>query len=138
MTKQKTIPQKMTVSEFLSKIENNKRVGEAKIIIKIMKSITGKKAVMWGPSIIGFGRYEYKYDSGHEGTAPLVGFSPRKTKHVFYVLTNFKNQDKLLEKLGKHKTGKVCLYINKLEDIELSILEKIIECSYKDAVKKHL
>jgi len=90
---------------------------------------------MWGPSIIGFGSNHYKYESGHEGDLPLISFSPRKQKMVFYALTKFKGQSQLLEKLGKHKTGSVCLYIIKLADVDLEILEQILVACWNHAVE---
>lgn len=99
-----------------------------------MKEITGIEAKMWGPSIIGFGSYHYKYDSGHEGDAPLIGFSPRKTS--LYVLNNFENQKILLGKLGKYKTGKVCLYINKLSDVKMDVLTQIIQACWNREQKR--
>ena len=85
---------------------------------------------MWGPSIIGFGSYHYKYESGREGDAPLLGFSPRKQNLVLYVLNNFEGQDALLQKLGKHKTGRICLYINKLADVDMEIFEEILTSAW--------
>ena len=86
---------------------------------------------MWGPSIIGFGSYHYKYDSGHEGDAPLLAFSPRKAKHVFYILCNLKSQEAIIQNLGKYKTGKGCLYINKLADVDMHVLEELIITTWK-------
>jgi hypothetical protein len=90
-----------------------------------MERITGEPARMWGPSIIGFGSYHYKYDSGHEGTACRLGFSPRKAELVLYVLTGEAEQEAQLVRLGKHKTGKACLYVKKLADVDMDVLEEI-------------
>jgi len=137
MTELKTKPTIESVSEFINAIPNEKKRNDGFIILDIMKSVTKLEPKMWGPSIIGFGSYHYKYDSGHEGDAPLSAFSPRKQKLVLYVLTKFDKQQELLLKLGKHTTGKVCLYINKLEDINLETLEKIIAASWNHVKCKY-
>lgn len=92
----------------------------------MMEEITGEKPVMWGPSIIGFGTYHYTYESGHEGDACIAGFSPRKANLVIYLTSGFADKNELVEKLGKHKASKSCLYINKLSDIDLSVLEQLV------------
>lgn len=92
---------------------------------------------MWGSSIIGFGSYHYKYDSGREGDMPMVGFSPRKQSLTLYLMTDFDTHQNLLNKLGKHKTSKACLYINKLEDIDIKVLQKLITQSYQQTMKKY-
>ena len=102
-----------------------------------MKKITGLEPKMWGTSIIGFGNYHYKYDSGREGDFFKVGFSPRKTSMTYYVMSGFPEYEDLLEKLGKHKLGKSCLYINKLEKINIDILEEILKSSFKAMQKKY-
>lgn len=91
----------------------------------MMERITGHEPKMWGPSIIGFGSYHYRYDSGHEGTACRLGFSPRKAQLVLYVLTESEGEAELLARLGKHKIGKCCLYINKLADVDMDVLETL-------------
>ncbi len=133
----KTKPTDQSVYEYISLIENETRRNDGIKILEMMSNITQLKPHMWGPSIIGFGSYHYKYESGHEGDAPLTAFSPRKANLVLYVLTNFKNQQLLLEKLGKHKTGKICLYINKLTDVNIEILEKIISESWTKVKAKY-
>jgi len=102
-----------------------------------MQEITGEEPKMWGPSIIGFGEYHYRYASGHEGDAALVGFSPRKQNLTLYLMGCYvnpedKTYDELFSRLGKHKTGKSCLYINKLSDVDLDVLLDLIRRSYKD------
>jgi len=134
MAELKIKPTSESVNEFINAILNEKKRNDAFLILDIMKRVTKIEPKMWGTSIIGFGDYHYKYDSGHEGDAALLGFSPRKQKLVLYVLTKFEKQQELLLNLGKHTTGKVCLYLNKLEDINLEILEKIIVASW-DHVK---
>jgi len=103
----------------------------------MMKKVTGDKPKMWGPTIIGFGEYHYKYESGREGDMLNVGFSPRKASMVLYVMGSISEDDPLRKKLGKYKTGKACLYVNKLEDVDMKILEKIIAKSYKATKKKY-
>lgn len=131
----KTIPTKTSVTAFINAVENETRRRDAKTILAMMKKITGEKAKMWGPSIIGFGKYHYKYDSGREGDMLLVGFSPRKANIVLYVLGSIKDSDPILKRLGKFKRGKSCLYINKLEDVDQKVLEKLVEKSYKTTKK---
>jgi len=127
------IPMKLSnknALEFINNIENETRKKDGNSLLEIMSRITKYEAKIWGPSIIGFGNYVHKYDSGRETKLPLSSFSPRKSSLVLYILNGFDNQQKLLEKLGKHKTGNICLYINKLVDIDLAILENMIKSSY--------
>lgn len=127
----KTKPQKTSVAAFLNAVDNDVRRQDAKVIAKMMAKITGKKAVMWGGSIVGYGSYHYKYKTGREGDWMITGFSPRKANLVVYIMAGFRQYDALMAKLGKYKTGKSCLYINKLDDIDLSVLEKLISESVK-------
>ena len=110
----------------MNKVENEMKRNDSFKLIEIFKSITGFEPKMWGPTIIGFGNYHYKYDSGHEGDAPLAGFSPRKDSLVVYIATEFENRELLLSQLGKHKSSKSCVYVKKLSDIDLKILETMI------------
>jgi hypothetical protein len=126
MYEQKTKPTELSVQSFVEKVADAPVREDCLALIRMMKKITGSEPKMWGPSIIGFGQYHYKYVSGHEGDICMVGFSPRKQNISLYVLAGFAGQDKLLEKIGKHKAGKGCLYIKKLEDIDQDILEKLI------------
>ena len=137
MAEQKTKPTNADVLKFIEKAPADKKRQDALIVLDLIAGITGLEPIMWGPSIIGFGSYHYKYESGHEGDAALIGFSPRKVKMVLYVLTGFRGQEELLAKLGKHKTGKVCLYINKLDDVNLDILEEIITNAFNHMSKVH-
>lgn len=114
------------VIEFIEKVENIKKRKDAYDLLDIFSEVTGFEAKMWGSSIIGFGSYHYVYESGHEGNAPLVGFSPRKAKISLYFTMGEKERETLLESLGKHTTGKVCVYINKFADINVDILKKLI------------
>ncbi len=126
MTELKTKPTDASVEEFLNNVENPRRKQDGKALLEIMKRITKELPKMWGSSIIGFGSYKYRYASGREGTWPKVGFSPRKRNLSIYILPNLEAYSELLTQLGKHKTGKSCIYINKLEDINQDVLEKII------------
>lgn len=135
--KLKTAVNNASVSAFLNAVENDQKRKDAKSVLKMMRDITGAKAKMWGPSIIGFGMYTYKYDSGREGDMLKVGFSPRKNALTFYVLAGFPKRDELLSKLGKYKTSKSCLYIKKLEDIDEAILKEMIKESWEYMTAKY-
>jgi len=135
-TKAKTTETTKSVSSFVKSIEYKQRQKDCLAIIGIMEKQTGFDARMWGPSIIGFGSYHYKYESGHEGDAPLVGFSPRKAEFALYI-ANFDGKEELLKKFGKHKTAKSCVYIKKLEDIDIAVLKKLTAGSVKHYQSKY-
>ncbi len=136
MAELKTKPTDEDVTRFLNAIPDEKKRKDSFTILNMMREVTGLEPVFWVGNIIGFGKYHYKYASGHEGDAGLIGFSPRKQNLALYILTGFDDQAALLEKLGKHKTGKVCLYINKLDDVHLPVLRKMILKSYKHMKKQ--
>ena len=119
-----------SVLEFMNSVQSKSRKKDGFVIIEMMCKITNLEPQIWGPSIIGFGSYVHHYSSGRETKLPLVSFSPRKQHLVLYVLNGFENQEKMLNGLGKHKKGNICLYINKLADVNLKILEKIIASAY--------
>jgi hypothetical protein len=125
----KTIPTPVDPVEFVSLLENEKRKQDAEKLLTIFNSVTGMQPVMWGGSMIGYGSYDYTYDSGRSGTFFRVGFSPRKQNLSLHLLPDVNAFDELLSKLGKFKTGRSCLYINKLEDIDEQVLEKLIAAS---------
>jgi len=125
MAEIKTKATEVSVDDFIGAIDNPQRREDAQKVRALFARLTGEPAKMWGPTIIGFGSYHYKYDSGHEGVMCRMGFSPRKAELVLYVLTGFAGQQALLARLGKHKTGKVCLYIKKLPDVDETVLEEI-------------
>jgi hypothetical protein len=127
MAKNKTIETEASVFEFLETIKDEKRRNDCSGIIDLITEHSGLEPKMWGPNIIGFGSYHYKYDSGHEGDAPLVGIASRTTAIVFYLSANFEERDVLLQSLGKHKTEKSCVYIKGLEDIDTAVLIKIVK-----------
>ena len=122
MADNKTQTTKLSVAGFIDTLTDPARRADAKALVKLMQSASGEKPKMWGPSIIGFGSYHYKYESGREGDMPLIGFSPRKAAHVLYGLHG-SSDSKVLAKLGKHTTGKGCLYIKKLADVDQKVLE---------------
>ncbi|MHA6481891.1 DUF1801 domain-containing protein [Paenibacillus sp. strain BS8-2] len=118
-----------SVIEFIEAIENPKKREDAYRLLELHEETTGFEAKMWGPSIIGFGSYHYKYDSGHEGVAPLAGFSPRKAKLSLYLAPDEPNREEMLSELGKHTSGASCVYVNKLADIDLDVLKRMIVAS---------
>lgn len=127
MAEQKTKPTKVSIAAYLAKIPDEGRRKDCKALVKLMTRATGEKPVMWGPSIVGFGKYHYKYASGHEGDTCIAGFASRKTDLTLYNMGGgFAGHEALMKKLGKHKSGKGCLYIKKLADIDLDVLETLI------------
>jgi hypothetical protein len=126
MAENKTKPTKVSVASFIAAVPDETRRKDAKTLVKLMQTATGEKPVMWGPSIVGFGTYHYKYDSGREGDMPLICFSPRKPAMVLYVNTGFKGGDALLAKLGKHTGSKTCIYVKNLADLDAAILERLV------------
>lgn len=132
MAENKTKPTEVSPTSFIESVENPERQADALVLLEIMTRVSGCEAKMWGPSIIGFGRYHYKYESGREGEHLMIGFSPRKANLVLYIMPGYDDIEEPLERLGKHKLGKSCLYINKLADIDLTVLEEIVS----DAVAK--
>jgi hypothetical protein len=129
MAKLKTQQTKQSVEKFLDKVADEGVRDDCHALSALMEKITGSAPKMWGPSIVGFGQYHYKYPSGHEGDSCLTGFSPRKPSISLYVMGGFPGREALLEKLGKHKGGKGCLYIKRLEDVDWKILESLIRKS---------
>ena len=126
MAKNKTTETENSVTDFINAIPDETKRNDAFELLKIIHETTLFEPKMWGPSIIGFGSYHYKYESGHEGDAPLVGFSPRKDAVSLYLNSVFENKDELLSKFGKYKAGKSCIYIKKLTDIDIEILKQMI------------
>jgi hypothetical protein len=135
MAENKTKPTKTSVKEFIAAIENDARRDAARTLLKTFEKATRWKAQMWGPTIVGFGAYHYTYESGHSGSICVVGFSPRKANLVIYVF-DFPGKADLLQKLGKHKGGlKQCLYLNRLADVDLAVLEKILKAGVAETKK---
>ena len=129
MAETKTKPTEVSVDDFLAAVAHPVRRADGKALRDMMTLVTGEPAVMWGPSIVGFGAYHYRYATGHEGDSPRVGFSPRSANLVLYV-GGFPEYEALLAKLGKHKRSKACLYLGKLADVDLAVLEGIIRRTY--------
>lgn len=129
MSEPKTKKNDAFVLDFLNAVEHDKRREDSLRMLEIMKDVTGEEAVMWGPSIVGFGSYHYVYESGREGDWMLTGFSPRKQALTLYIMSGFSRFDELMEKLGTFKTGKSCLYVKNLEDIDESVLRELIKAS---------
>lgn len=125
----KTVPTEQSVVEFLEAVPMEARRRDGREILAIMQRITGEEPVMWGPSIVGFGRYHYKYESGREGDFMLTGFSPRKTALTLYIMPGFSEYGDLMRRLGKYKTGRSCLYLKSLGDVDGGVLEEIIRRS---------
>jgi Domain of unknown function (DU1801) len=126
MAVNKTKPTKLSVAGFIGGLTDPARRADAKALVKVMQSAAGEKPKMWGPSIIGFGSYHYQYESGREGDMPVIAFSPRKAATVLYGMTGFSEAAALLAKLGKHTTGKGCLYIKKLAEVDQHVLETLV------------
>jgi hypothetical protein len=135
-TNQKTIETGQTVSSFVDTVEDAQRRQDCQSLIDLMEEVSGCKAKMWGAGIIGFGYYHYQYDSGREGDAPLVGFSPRKTEFALYI-ANFEGKNDLLRNFGKHKAGKGCVYVKRLVDIETNILKLLVSGSVSHYREKY-
>jgi hypothetical protein len=131
MSEQKTKPTAASVQEFLEAVPDEKKRADAFAVCKLMTEVTGQEPVLWGPSIVGFGRYHYVYASGHSGDAPLTGFSPRKTALTLYIMGGFDNYDELMAKLGKYTMGKACLYLKRLSDVDQKVLRDLIAGSYR-------
>jgi len=137
MAELKTKRNKGDVDAFLDSVGNEKRRQDSFTVLELMKQVTGKKPEMWGDSIVGFGSYHYKYASGREGNWFLVGFSPRAQNLTLYIMAGFDTYETLLGKLGKHTTGKSCLYIKRLEDVDMDVLKELVRRSVEHMEKAH-
>lgn len=131
MSELKTKPTLMEPKNFIDGLSDEKKRNDADALLTIMSDITQQKPTMWGDSLIGFGQYKYQYASGRKGEWFRVGFSPRKQNITLYIMNGFSQYQHLLERLGKHKTGKSCLYINKLSDIDVDVLKQMIALSFQ-------
>ena len=123
----KTQPTDVSPADFIASVEHDRRREDGEVLLKWFEEVTGYTPRMWGPSLIGYGRYHYKYDSGREGDMLITGFSPRKANLVMYIMPGYRDMGEKLARLGKHKLGKSCLYINKLADIDMDVLREIVE-----------
>ena len=126
MAENKTKATTSSVGAYVDTLIDPTRRSDAKVLVQLMKRVSGEKPTMWGASIVGFGSYHYRYDSGREGDMPLIGFSPRKAANVLYSMLGSSEAEALLAKLGKHTTGKGCLYIKRLADADTTVLESLI------------
>ena len=137
MAENKTKETRASVATFLNAVDDPRKRADAKKVAAMMRRATGENAKMWGSSLIGYGKYHYKYDSGREGDFMLTGFSPRKQNLSIYIMPGFDEFGALMKKLGKFKTGKSCLYINKLDDVDEKVLEQLITRSVKVMRKRY-
>ena len=131
MAELKTKPTKQSVSAFINSVPDEQRRKDCQAVLELMSKVTKAKPEMWGTSIVGFGRFHYKYASGREGDWMLTGFSPRKGDLTLYVMSGFQGVPELMAQLGKYKTGKSCLYIRKLADVDMKVLKKVVEAGVK-------
>jgi hypothetical protein len=138
MAEAKTKLTEQTAESFLNKFEDEAVRSDGFALIELMQKATGQPPKMWGPAIIGFGSYHFKYDSGREGDICTVGFSPRKGKFALYVLAGFPEQEALLAQIGKYKAEGGCLYIKKMSEVDLSVLENLVKLSFEFKTEKHL
>lgn len=136
-TEMKTVPTGVEVDRFISSVGDERQREDARAICTMMTRLSGHPAAMWGPSIIGFGTYRYRYESGREGEMCRVGFSPRKGQTVIYLIDGYAGKDAQLAKLGKHKIGKSCLYIKKLSEVDQIVLEAMIADSLAYMAKQY-
>jgi hypothetical protein len=136
MAELKTKVNEASVNKFLNSVADKQKREDSFVILELMKKITKYEPKMWGSSIVGFGAYHYKYESGREGDICLIGFSPRKQNLTLYIMSGFSKYADLMKKLGKYKTGKACLYINKLDDIDMKVLKELINESVKTLKNK--
>ncbi len=133
----KTRPTDASVGDYIAAIADPDRAGDCRSLVRLMTRITKKKPVMWGPSIVGFDSYHYRYESGREGDACLMGFSYRKPELAIYVVAGFEGAGQMLESLGRHRTSKVCLYVKRLSDIDLEVLESLLRHSATEIRRRY-
>ncbi|MBX3464744.1 MAG: DUF1801 domain-containing protein [Planctomycetes bacterium] len=137
MAENKTKPTRASVANHLAARANAEQLADCRTLIRLLRKVTGKPPRMWGPSIVGHGSYRYRYDSGRTGEACLTGFAIRGRELVLYVATETKEQQSLLARLGKHRTGKVCLYFKRLADLDLAVLERLVANSVADVQRRY-
>ncbi len=129
MAAAKTMPTDASVEDYLNSVPDEAKRQDSFALLELMEEVTGEKAVMWGDSIVGFGTYHYVYASGREGDWPVTGFAPRKQALTLYIMAGFDQYDELLSRLGKHRTGKSCLYIKRLSDVDVDVLRELVAAS---------
>jgi hypothetical protein len=139
MSEQKTRPTDVTVGDHLAAIEDGARRADCETLVEVMTRLTGCPPVMWGPSIVGFDRYHYRYASGHEGDACIVGFASGRRHLTLYLAPGFENEETrgLLARLGTHSTGKGCLYLKRLADVRMPVLEELVEMTVVEMRRRH-
>lgn len=137
MAENKTKPTDVSVAEHLAAIADEARRADCATLDKLMRKVTRHKPRMWGPTIVGYGRYKYTYESGHSGESCLAGFAPRKGDISIYFFPEYPDRDALLARLGKHKMGKACLYVRRLSDIDLSVLEQMVSASVGEIKRRY-
>ncbi|MCL4841235.1 MAG: DUF1801 domain-containing protein [Bryobacteraceae bacterium] len=137
MAELKTKQTEASVSAFLDAVENEQRRADCRTVLNLMRAVTGEEPKMWGPSMVGFGSYHYKYASGREGDWFVTGFSPRKQDLTLYIMAGFDRYDELMAKLGKYKTGKSCLYLKRLSDVDLGVLRELVTASVEAMRQGH-
>jgi hypothetical protein len=131
----KTVPTQADVQAFLGRVQGGERRADCQALVKLLARITGEPPCMWGPSIVGFGTYHYRYESGHQGDCPRAAFAPRKQDLTVYLMPGFDAQADLLRSLGKHKTGKSCLYLKRLADVDPAVLEQLVRRSFEEIAR---
>lgn len=141
MAQSKTRPTPVTAAQFIAAVDHPGKRADAAVLDALFRRVTGQPPVMWGPSIVGYGQYHYRYESGHEGDMCRVGFSPRAAKHSLYVMACGDESEEaafapLLARLGKHSRGKACLYVNKLADVDLAVLEEMVALGWHRSFEK--
>lgn len=132
----KTVPTSQRTADFLAVVQPARKAEEAQVLDRLFRGVTGFAPVMWGASIIGYGRYHYRYETGREGDFLATGFSPRKAAHSIYIMPGYAEFGVILARLGKHKLGKSCLYVNKLADIDLEVLAELVRAGLDDLAQK--
>jgi len=132
MAETKTKPTDVTVAEFIAGVEPEGRQADAEVLDAFFRRVTGWQPVMWGPTMVGYGSYAYRYETGHGGTALATGFSPRKAELSIYVMPGYQDYGPILARLGKHRLGKACLYVRKLADIDMDVLEELVRAGLAD------
>ena len=137
MAEPKTKPTKVSVKSHIAALANEEQRRDAETLVALMRKVTGQEPKMWGPSIVGFGSYHYKYASGHEGDSALAAFAARGRELVVYTAAEFEGRDELLARLGQHRTGKVCVYIRRLAHVDLKVLEKLVARSVADTKRRY-
>lgn len=136
-TQNKTVESDASVDDFLSTVEPERKRTDSQALDALFRKITGWQPVMWGPSMIGYGSYHYRYESGREGDFLATGFAPRKANLSIHIMPGYQDYSAILERLGKHKTGKSCLYLNKLADVDMDVLEELIRAGLDDLAKMY-